>query len=152
MITGSFSPHNLKFPRFFYIFIYRKGDQLLEVNDKKLEGLSVENIYNILDKTPPGKVYFKVVQNNASEKLPLQLNDELTKLQSERQFLDKKMSGKSKSSGTASTLSGASESSESCGEWFEPFHTWSDQHYISPHNITPESNIKVRRIKEMIIN
>lgn len=113
----------MKFPQFFFIFIYRKGDQLLEVNNKKLEGLSVENIYNILDKTPPGKVYFKVVQNNASDKLPLQLNDELTKLQSERQFLDKKMSGKSKSSGTASTLSGASESSESCGEWFEPFHT-----------------------------
>ena len=113
----------MKFPQLFFIFIYRKGDQLLEVNDKKLEGLSVENIYNILDKTPPGKVYFKVVQNNASDKLPLQLNDELTKLQSERQFLDKKMSGKSKSSGTASTLSGASESSESCGEWFESFHT-----------------------------
>lgn len=62
------------------------------------------------------------MQNNASDKLPLQLNDELTKLQSERQFLDKKMSGKSKSSGTASTLSGAFESSESCGEWFVPFH------------------------------
>lgn len=62
------------------------------------------------------------MQNNASDKLPLQLNDELTKLQSERQFLDKKMSGKSKSLGTASTLSGASESSESCGEWFVPFH------------------------------
>ena len=28
----------------------------------------------------------------------------------------------------------------------------SDQHLISPHNIIPESNIKVMRIKEMIIN
>ena len=27
-----------------------------------------------------------------------------------------------------------------------------DQHLISPHNITPESNIKVMRIKEMITN
>ena len=28
----------------------------------------------------------------------------------------------------------------------------SDQHLISPFNITPESHIKVMRIKEMIIN
>ena len=28
----------------------------------------------------------------------------------------------------------------------------SDQHLISPYNITPESNIKVMRIKEMITN
>ena len=28
----------------------------------------------------------------------------------------------------------------------------SDKHLISPFNITPESNIKVMRIKEMIIN
>ena len=28
----------------------------------------------------------------------------------------------------------------------------SDQHLISPHKITTESNIKVMRIKEMIIN
>ena len=28
----------------------------------------------------------------------------------------------------------------------------SDQHLISPYNITPESHIKVRRIKEMITN
>ena len=28
----------------------------------------------------------------------------------------------------------------------------SDQHLISPHNITPESHIKVMRIKEMITN
>ena len=28
----------------------------------------------------------------------------------------------------------------------------SDQLLISPHNITPESNIKVTRIKEMITN
>ena len=28
----------------------------------------------------------------------------------------------------------------------------SDQHLISPHSITPESRIKVTRIKEMIIN
>ena len=27
-----------------------------------------------------------------------------------------------------------------------------DQHLISPYNITPESNIKVMRIKEVIIN
>ena len=28
----------------------------------------------------------------------------------------------------------------------------SDQHLISPYNISPESNIKVMRIKEMITN
>ena len=28
----------------------------------------------------------------------------------------------------------------------------SDQNLISPYNITPESNIKIKRIKEMIAN
>ena len=32
------------------------------------------------------------------------------------------------------------------------YHFKNDQHLISPHNITPESNIKVMRIKEMITN
>ena len=81
----------------------------------KLEGLTVEKVYGILDKVPPGKVYIKVIQNNSSEKIPRQLNDALSKLQSERQLLDEKMSGKSKSVETASTLSGASGSSDSCG-------------------------------------
>ena len=72
-------------------------------------------MYSILDKVPPGKVYIKVLQSETSEKLPLQLNDALTKLQNERQILDKKMPVKQKSTGTASTLSAASESSESCG-------------------------------------
>lgn len=73
-------------------------------------------VYSILDKVPPGKVYVKVVQSETTEKVPMQLNDALTKLQSEQQLLDKKMPVKSKSVGTASTLSGASESSESFGE------------------------------------
>ena len=30
----------------------------------------------------------------------------------------------------------------------EPFHPKSDQHLISPYNITPESNVKVTRVKE----
>ena len=75
----------------------------------------MEKVYGILDKVPPGKVYIKVIQNNSSEKIPRQLNDALSKLQSERQLLDEKMSGKSKSVETASTLSGASGSSDSCG-------------------------------------
>ena len=83
----------------------------------KLEGRTVEEVYSVLDKIPPGKVYIKVIQSNASEKLPLQLNDALTKLQGERQLLDKKISGKSKSVGTASTLSGASASSDSYGKF-----------------------------------
>ena len=33
-----------------------------------------------------------------------------------------------------------------------PLTTKSDQLQISPYNITPESNIKVTRIKEMITN
>ena len=33
-----------------------------------------------------------------------------------------------------------------------PLIPGSDQHLISPFNITPESNIKVIRMKEMIIN
>lgn len=83
----------------------------------KLEGLTVEKVYGILDKVPPGKVYIKVIQNNSSEKIPRQLNDALSKLQSERQLLDEKMSGKSKSVETASTLSGASGSSDSFGRF-----------------------------------
>ena len=35
---------------------------------------------------------------------------------------------------------------------FNPLTPMSDWHLISPYIITPESNIKVRRIKEMIIN
>ena len=33
-----------------------------------------------------------------------------------------------------------------------PLTLRSDVHLISPYNITPESNIKVKRIKEMITN
>ena len=35
---------------------------------------------------------------------------------------------------------------------FNPLTPKSDQHLISPDNITPESNIRVTRKKEMIIN
>ena len=35
---------------------------------------------------------------------------------------------------------------------FNPLTLKNDQHLISPYNITPESNIKVMRIKEVIIN
>ena len=35
---------------------------------------------------------------------------------------------------------------------FNPLTLKSDQHLISPYNITPESRIKVMRINEMIIN
>ena len=73
-------------------------------------------VYSILDKVAPGKVYVKVVQSETTEKVPMQLNDALTKLQSEQRLLDKKMPVKSKSVGTASTLSGTSGSSESFGE------------------------------------
>ena len=33
-----------------------------------------------------------------------------------------------------------------------PVTPMSDSHLISPYNITPESHVKVVRIKEMIIN
>ena len=33
-----------------------------------------------------------------------------------------------------------------------PLTPMSDQHLLSPHNITPESHIKVMRIREMITN
>ena len=66
----------------FRFLIYRHGDHLLEINDQKLDGLSMEMVYSILDKVPPGKVYIKVVQGETSEKVPMQLNDALTKLQS----------------------------------------------------------------------
>ena len=36
--------------------------------------------------------------------------------------------------------------------WIIPLTLKSDQLLISPYNITPESNIKVTRIKEMITN
>lgn len=88
-----------------WFFTCRSGDQLIEINDQKLEGLTVERVYEILDKTPPGKVYIKVLQGDTSEKLPLQLNDALSKLQSERQILDKKMANKPKATGMASRLS-----------------------------------------------
>ena len=35
---------------------------------------------------------------------------------------------------------------------FNPLNPKSDQHQISPHNITPELYVKVMRIKEMITN
>ena len=35
---------------------------------------------------------------------------------------------------------------------FDPLTPYSDQDQISPHNIAPESNIKVMRTKEMITN
>ena len=37
-----------------------------------------------------------------------------------------------------------------CGMFFNPLHPKSDKHLISPNSITPESNIKVTEIKEMI--
>ena len=73
-------------------------------------------MYGILDKAPPGKVYIKVVQSEMPEKLPMQLNDALTKLQSEREILDKKMANKSKSAATVSTHSDPFGSSDSCSE------------------------------------
>ena len=36
--------------------------------------------------------------------------------------------------------------------YFNPLIPESDKHPISPHIITPESNIKVMRIKDMINN
>ena len=36
--------------------------------------------------------------------------------------------------------------------YFNTFTPKCDQHLISPHEITPKSNIKVTRIKEMITN
>ena len=35
---------------------------------------------------------------------------------------------------------------------FNPLTPKSEEHLISPYNITPESNIKVRRVKDMITN
>ncbi|XP_068740445.1 uncharacterized protein [Montipora capricornis] len=92
----------------------RQGDRLLEINEQKTENLSVEEVYRFLDKVPPGKVYLKVAQNDIPEKLPLQLNDALTKLESNHGILDKKVPDKSKSVRTGSSLSAASESSDSC--------------------------------------
>ena len=37
-------------------------------------------------------------------------------------------------------------------ELIDPLNPKSDWHLISPYCITPESNIKVRRIKELITN
>ena len=105
-----------------WFFSCRSGDQLIEINDQKLEGLAVERVYEILDKTPPGKVYIKVLQGDTSEKLPLQLNDALSKLQSERQILDKKMANKPKGTGMASRLSFSS--GDSGGE-LGFFYYWS---------------------------
>ena len=43
-------------------------------------------------------------------------------------------------------------SSKSLQPWFNSLTPMNDQHLISPYNITPESNIMVTRIKEMITN
>ena len=101
-----------------WFFTCRSGDQLIEINDQKLEGLTVERVYEILDKTPPGKVYIKVLHGDTSEKLPLQLNDALSKLQSERQILDKKMANKPKGTGMTSRLSVSSGDSGGELEFF----------------------------------
>ena len=39
-----------------------------------------------------------------------------------------------------------------CYMKLDPWTSKSDQHLVSPYNITPESNMKVTRIKEMITN
>ena len=39
-----------------------------------------------------------------------------------------------------------------CSSTFNPLTPKRNQHLISPNNITPESNIKVMKIKEMITN
>lgn len=85
---------------------HRQGDQLLEINDQKIGNLSVEDVYDALDRVPPGKVYLKVTQ-----KPPVQQNDALTKLQSDRHIHNKKAQGVH----SASSVSGASESSDSGG-------------------------------------
>ena len=36
--------------------------------------------------------------------------------------------------------------------YFDPLTSKSDWHQISPYNISPESHVKVTRIKEMITN
>ena len=36
--------------------------------------------------------------------------------------------------------------------FINPLTPWSDQHLISPHNIIPDSHIKVMRIDDMITN
>ena len=66
----------------------------------------MEEVYDALDKVPPGKVYLKVTQ-----KPPVQQNDALTKLQSDRHIHHKKAQGVQ----SASSVSGASESSDSGG-------------------------------------
>ena len=38
------------------------------------------------------------------------------------------------------------------GQSINPLTPESDQHLLSPHNITPESHIRVTRIKRMITN
>ena len=91
----------------------RHGDQLIEVNNQSVSDLGVEDVYDILDKTPPGRVYIRVVPVEQGEKLPSHLNDALEKLQSERELLDKRMTYKTRYSAAASTMSG---SSDSCGK------------------------------------
>ena len=38
------------------------------------------------------------------------------------------------------------------GSYVNLLTLWSDQHLVSPYNITPESHIKITGIKEMITN
>ena len=66
----------------------------------------MEDVYDALDRVPPGKVYLKVTQ-----KPPVQQSDVLTKLQSDRHIHNKKAQGVH----SASSLSGASENSDSGG-------------------------------------
>ena len=91
------------------------------MNDQKLADLSVEKVYEVLDRVAPGKTYIKVFQREMSERIPSGVSDALLKLRSERQLLDKKLVNKGIKSGPASTLPGASGSSDSCGEFPPPY-------------------------------
>lgn len=75
---------------------FRKGDQLLQVNDHDLSTASIEEAYQLLNTLPHGKVTLKIQKNDpqGTEELPTNVNHALDKLTNERTLLDKKLANK----------------------------------------------------------
>lgn len=92
-----YMPSVVCFTQIVYSFhFFRKGDQLLQVNDHNLSTATIEEAYQILNTLPHGKVTLKIHKNDSqgAEELPTNVNHALDKLTNERSLLDKKLAKK----------------------------------------------------------
>jgi hypothetical protein len=104
-----------------FLFFFRKGDQLLDVNEHNLSATSIEEAYQILNTLPHGRVTLRIQKTDLQgEQLPTNVNHELDKLNSERTLLDKKLAKKPKVGINSGTLENNRQShNESFGEFID---------------------------------